>query len=62
MYSACTTTERFKYPHYVYIIVARNNTVRVSDNELQALKDYKDENYDAYVPLGFVIGELANEN
>lgn len=37
----------------------RDNTVRVSEEELQALKKYKDEEYDAYIPLGFVIGELA---
>lgn len=39
----------------------RDKTVRVSESELQALKTYKDEEYDAYVPLGFVVGELASD-
>lgn len=59
MYTYRSTTETFKWVQYVYNTVARTNTVRVSDSELQTLKDYRDENYDGYIPLGFVIGELA---
>lgn len=40
--------------------MSRDKTVRVSESELQALKTYKEEAYDAYVPLGFVVGELAS--
>ena len=39
----------------------RNKTVRVNDSELQKLKDYREEEYEGYVPLGFVIGQLASE-
>jgi hypothetical protein len=42
--------------------VSREKTVRVSEEELQQLKKYRDKNYHAYVPLGFVIGQLINEN
>jgi len=55
-------TKRLKYLQNVYYTVSREKTVRVSEEELQQLKKYRDENYHAYVPLGFVIGQLINEN
>jgi hypothetical protein len=40
--------------------VVRENKVRVSDEELNALKEYRDTNYDDSIPLGFIIGELVD--
>lgn len=56
----CASIERFKYLQYVYIIMSRSNTVRLSDEELDMLKEYRDNKYSGYVPLGFVIGDLVN--
>lgn len=42
--------------------MAREKTVRLNEAELEALKNYREENYDGYIPLGFVIGELARES
>jgi len=41
--------------------VARENTVRLSDEELQKLKKRRDDEYTGYVPLGFVIGDLCDD-
>jgi len=41
--------------------VARENKVRVSDEELRQLKQYRDEYYDESIPLGFIIAELLDE-
>jgi hypothetical protein len=40
--------------------MARENKVRLSDSELESLKEYRDSEYDSSIPLGFVIGELIN--
>jgi len=40
--------------------MSRSNTVRLSDEELNMLKEYRDNKYSGYVPLGFVIGDLVN--
>ena len=42
--------------------MSRENTVRVSDEELSKLKEYRDEEFSGYVPLGFVIGDLISKN
>jgi hypothetical protein len=42
--------------------MARDKTVRLSEQELQALKNYRDNQYVAYVPLGQVINDLVEEN
>jgi len=47
----CATTERLKCLQYVYIIMPRSNTVRLSDEELELLKEYRDNEYSGYVPL-----------
>jgi len=52
--------ERLKYQHNVYISMARENTVRLSDEELEKLKECRDNKYSGYVPLGFVIGDLCD--
>lgn len=39
----------------------RTKNVRVSDEELEKLKQYRDSEYDSSIPLGFVIGELVDE-
>jgi len=41
--------------------VARNKKIRVSEEELEKLKQYRDSEYDSSIPLGFVIGELIDE-
>jgi hypothetical protein len=41
--------------------VARNKKIRVSDEELEKLKEYRDSEYDSSIPLGFVLGELVDE-
>jgi hypothetical protein len=38
--------------------VARDKNIRVSDEELEDLKQYRDSEYDSSIPLGFVISEL----
>jgi len=40
--------------------MAREKTVRVNEDELQSLKEYRDTKYSGYVPLGFVIGDLTS--
>jgi len=40
----------------------RTNTVRLSDEEISLLKEYRDERYSGYVPLGFVIGDLIKKD
>jgi len=37
----------------------REKRVRVNEEELSKLKQYREENYPG-VPLGFVIGDLVN--
>jgi hypothetical protein len=37
----------------------REKKVRISEEELSKLKEYRDENYPG-VPLGFVIGDLVD--
>jgi two-component sensor histidine kinase len=39
--------------------VARNKKIRVSEEELKKLKEYRDIEYDSSIPLGFVISELV---
>lgn len=39
--------------------MARTNTVRLSDEELELLKEYQKEGYTGHVALGFVIGDLV---
>lgn len=41
--------------------MARNKKIRVSDEELEKLKEYRDSEYDSSIPLGFVLGELVDE-
>jgi len=40
----------------------RSNTVRLSDEELELLKEYRDNEYSGYVPLGFVIGDIIKNS
>jgi len=39
----------------------RDKRVRLSDDELQKLKDYRDEHYDSSIPLGYIISELIDD-
>jgi len=41
--------------------MARSNTVRLSDEELDLLKEYQEREYSGYVPLGFVIGDMIRQ-
>jgi len=42
--------------------VVRRKNIRVSEDELNRLKELRDSEYDSSVPLGFVISEiLKNE-
>jgi hypothetical protein len=41
--------------------VARDKKIRVSEEELEKLKQYRDSEYDSSIPLGFVIGEIVDE-
>jgi uncharacterized ubiquitin-like protein YukD len=41
--------------------MTRNKTVRVSDEELKLLKEYRAEQYDMGIPLGYVIKQLLNQ-
>jgi len=41
--------------------MAREKNVRLSENELRKLKQYRDSEYDSSIPLGFVIGELVDD-
>ncbi len=38
--------------------MARENKVRLSDEEHKKLKEYRNKEYDETIPLGFVISEL----
>jgi hypothetical protein len=40
--------------------MAREKNVRLSEVELEKLKQYRDSEYDSSIPLGFVIGELVD--
>jgi len=40
--------------------MAREKNVRLSEDELRKLKQYRDSVYDSSIPLGFVIGELVD--
>lgn len=40
--------------------MAREKNVRLSEDELCKLKEYRDSEYDSSIPLGYVIGELVN--
>jgi len=39
--------------------MAREKKIRVSSEELDELKKYRDSEYDSSIPLGFVISELV---
>lgn len=39
----------------------REKRVRVSGEELEKLKNYRDEKYDSSIPLGFIISELIDD-
>lgn len=39
----------------------REKRVRLSKEELDNLKQYRDKHYDSSIPLGYVIGELTND-
>jgi len=39
--------------------MAREKNVRLSEDELEKLKEHRDCEYDSSIPLGFVIGELV---
>lgn len=41
--------------------MVRDKNIRVSDEELERLKQYRDSEYDSSIPLGFVIGELIDD-
>lgn len=41
--------------------MSRKKKVRVSDEELEDLKSYRDSEYDSSIPLGFIIGELVSD-
>jgi hypothetical protein len=41
--------------------VARNKKIRVSEEELKKLKQYRDSEYDSSIPLGFIVGELIDD-
>jgi len=41
--------------------MVREKNIRVSDEELQRLKKYRDEEYDSSIPLGYIIGELIED-
>lgn len=41
--------------------MARDKKIRVSEEELEKLKQYRNSEYDSSIPLGFVIGELVDE-
>ena len=41
--------------------MARDKKIRVSEEELEKLKQYRDSEYDSSIPLGFVIGEIVDE-
>jgi len=41
--------------------MVREKNIRVSDEELQRLKKYRDEEYDSSIPLGYIIGELVED-
>lgn len=38
--------------------MTRNKTVRVSDEELELLKEYRAKQYDLGIPLGYIIKQL----
>jgi len=40
--------------------VVRKRNIRVSEEELEKLKGYRDEAYDSSIPLGFIISELID--
>lgn len=39
----------------------RDKRVRLSEEELNILKKYRDKNYDTSIPLGYVIGDALDE-
>lgn len=41
--------------------MARDKNIRVSDDELEKLKEYRDSEYDSSIPLGFIISELVED-
>jgi len=41
--------------------MTRTKTVRVSDEELELLKEYRVKQYDMGIPLGYVIKQLLNK-
>jgi hypothetical protein len=38
--------------------VVREKKIRVSEEELKRIKEYRNSEYDSSIPLGFVISEL----
>jgi len=40
--------------------VVREKNVRLSEEELQKLKEYRESEYDTGIPLGFIISELVD--
>jgi len=40
--------------------MVRSKNIRVSEEELRKLKDYRDDEYDSSIPLGFIISELVD--
>ena len=45
----------------VVLNVTREKRVRIAEDELTKLKEYRDEEYGSSIPLGFVIAELVED-
>lgn len=41
--------------------MAREKNIRVSEKELERIKEYRDSEYDCSIPLGYIISELVKD-
>lgn len=41
--------------------MAREKKIRVSEEELELIKEYRNNKYDETIPLGFVISNLVKD-
>ena len=39
----------------------REKRIRVKEEELEKIKEFRDKNYDESIPLGFIISELVED-
>jgi len=60
VYTLCIQSKDLSVCKTYTLLMAREKTVRVNEDELQSLKEYRDTKYSGYVPLGFVIGDLTS--